>query len=273
MKKMVNFFNGIENVIAIPNYEDDVVYLYDCEGKKTDELIEQLMLFDAEYVDDITADDTFYGEKIGEVWKNYKDGYTVKWYIDKKPIEQVLINLYHVTTAATYYDILIHAEQIKRTKNTTLQNAIIAVHLTAAEFRADFSDCIKLQSNTKNPEQKEYALKFRMCDKKVLELLEKYKSRDFLHSTIQDWNELQQAYKNAFGYNNGEIFECYCCTINGLTYMKDNIPYYIEGDYKFNGEKIQCKAPKATIAKLDTLKKIANSLEQNKGGYITALFF
>lgn len=60
-------------------------------------------------------------------------------------------------------------------------------------------------------------------------------------------------------YNKGEIFEKIITEYFGQTWVKDTIPFYMDGDITVNGIKIQIKLDSATLCntkQIDKLKKM-----------------
>lgn len=57
-------------------------------------------------------------------------------------------------------------------------------------------------------------------------------------------------------YNNGEHFEHYIHEINGKTWVKDSIPFYVAGDIELNGKQVQIKFDGATLVSETTLVRL-----------------
>lgn len=57
-------------------------------------------------------------------------------------------------------------------------------------------------------------------------------------------------------YNNGEHFEHYIHEINGKTWVKDSIPFYVAGDIELNGKQVQIKFDGATLVSETTLIRL-----------------
>ena len=61
---------------------------------------------------------------------------------------------------------------------------------------------------------------------------------------------------NAEKYNKGEIFEKLVTEYFGQVWEKDNIPFWVQGDIRVNGEEIQIKLDSATLMNTKQIAKI-----------------
>lgn len=57
-------------------------------------------------------------------------------------------------------------------------------------------------------------------------------------------------------YNKGELFEKVVTEYYGQTWVKDNIPFYVQGDIRINGVEIQIKLDGATLLNSKMMNKL-----------------
>lgn len=251
--------NNITNVIAIPDYENDVIHLFDCENVHTEEI--ENIIYD--YVCYEYTKENDKGCELFERW--YYEGVELLWYKKdgKQLFENILINLYRALSVADLYDVLVHVEQPKRSKNTTINGICKTYQFTSKEFFEKFKECIKLQSNTKEVDKKEFALKLRVTDKKVAELFEST-AKCTMNEPLNKWLHLAECLQQQHNLTNkGQAFEYIQTTLYGVEpYKLDNIGFWTDGDYTTKeGKKVQCKTPKATLVTIETLKKLIEKLK------------